>query len=179
MLNVNMGSNVIPSTFLRNVMKNGIGRHVCQLQRVTLSLCKWSPGSAPAREFVEQDMVDFTRQNPGIVFYLKPRRHRSPVLKAEYLNGYTEEIDLTKLSREEINHWLGLLKGRSGQQIVRLRKDFHTDTPSIQGVWNPFLFKDTELSIKDVRDPSLSEYISPFKSATEKLLELKKKSGAS
>jgi len=44
-----MSGNVIPSGFLKNVMQNGVGRHVCQLQRITLGLCKSHPGSAAAR----------------------------------------------------------------------------------------------------------------------------------
>lgn len=36
------------------------------------------------REFIEKDLVDFAKVNPGVVVYLKPRRHRSPCLKAEY-----------------------------------------------------------------------------------------------
>lgn len=57
---------------------------------------------------------------------------------------------------------------------MRLRKDWHTDTPSIQGVWHPFLFKDTKTSVTDIMDKSLSEYISPFKSASEEIMELYK-----
>lgn len=37
-----------------------------------------------SREFIENHLLDFTRKNPGIVVYLKPRRHRKPVLYAEY-----------------------------------------------------------------------------------------------
>lgn len=29
-------------------------------------------------------MVDFARSHPGVVVYVKPRRHRSPMLVAEY-----------------------------------------------------------------------------------------------
>jgi hypothetical protein len=40
------------------------------------------------REFVEQDLLDFTQQNPGIVVYIKPRRHRTPMLRAEYCKKF-------------------------------------------------------------------------------------------
>lgn len=36
------------------------------------------------RDFIEQDLVDFAKQHPGVVVYLKPRRHRSPVIVGEY-----------------------------------------------------------------------------------------------
>lgn len=36
------------------------------------------------RQFLENDLIDFAKDNPGVVVYVKPRRHRSPVIKAEY-----------------------------------------------------------------------------------------------
>ena len=88
------------------------------------------------------------------------------------VNGYSEKVDLAKMSTEEIAQWIGLMKGRSGTQIKRLRKEWHTDRPSIQGVWHPFMFKDTEVNVLEKTDKKLSEYVSPYKSATQKLLDL-------
>lgn len=36
------------------------------------------------REFIESDLVDFAKANPGVVVYVKPRRHKTPVVVAEY-----------------------------------------------------------------------------------------------
>lgn len=36
------------------------------------------------RDFLENNLVDFARTNPGVVVYVKPRRHRSAVIVAEY-----------------------------------------------------------------------------------------------
>lgn len=36
------------------------------------------------REFIESELIDFARNNPGVVVYVKPRRHRGPTLTAEY-----------------------------------------------------------------------------------------------
>jgi hypothetical protein len=36
------------------------------------------------REFIEKDLLDFAHKYPGIVVYVKPRRHHSPCLSAEY-----------------------------------------------------------------------------------------------
>ena len=36
------------------------------------------------REYIEQDIVQFAKENPHVALYLKPRRHRSPVVVAEY-----------------------------------------------------------------------------------------------
>lgn len=35
-------------------------------------------------DFLETDLIDFAKVNPGIVVYVKPRRHRGPVMVAEY-----------------------------------------------------------------------------------------------
>ncbi|WAR21511.1 RM43-like protein [Mya arenaria] len=169
-----MSGKTLPSSFLKNVMQNGVGRHVCQLQRVTLSLCKSSTGSATARRFVEEDLLDFTRGNPGVVFYIKPRRHKKPLLTAEYLNGYKEQIEVSRCSKDEIAQWVGLMKGRSGTQIMKLRKEWHTDTPSIQGTWHPFMFKETARNVTDMKDKGLSDCVPLYKSATERILEMYK-----
>ena len=42
--------------------------------------------SFTARKFLSKMLISPVR-NPHVVVYLKPRRHRSPVLVAEYLNG--------------------------------------------------------------------------------------------
>lgn len=39
------------------------------------------------RDFIEAELLQFTRSNPGIVVYLQPRRHRTPRLVAEYCNS--------------------------------------------------------------------------------------------
>lgn len=88
------------------------------------------------------------------------------------MNGYTEKVNIAGESQEVVCEWVGQLRGRSGVQIQRLIKNWHTDTPSIQGVWHPFLFKDTKLSVTDMRDKSLHEFKPLKKSATEKVLKL-------
>ena len=93
-------------------LKNGLGRFIPQLMRITIKFCKESPTSAGVRynnnisktemkshfllkekenfffifyrEFIEKDVVQFAKENPGTAIYLKPRRHRTPVIVAEY-----------------------------------------------------------------------------------------------
>lgn len=36
------------------------------------------------RDFIENQLLDFAKANPGIVVYVKPRRHRTPVMVGEY-----------------------------------------------------------------------------------------------
>lgn len=65
-------------------LANGIGRYVPQCQRMTIKFCKSKGDSKGIRDFIEHHLVDFATRYPGTVVYLKPRRHRGPVVVAEY-----------------------------------------------------------------------------------------------
>lgn len=64
------------------------------------------------------------------------------------------------------------LRTRSGEQIQRLKKPWHTDTPSIQGVWTPFTNRDSKYNLVDYPCPELSQFKPPDTSATERLLQM-------
>ncbi|KAK3094390.1 hypothetical protein FSP39_001121 [Pinctada imbricata] len=164
-----MSNRSLPSTFLKNTAQNGIGRYVCQMQRVTLKFCKTWGGSRGMRDFIENHLLDFVRANPGVVVYLKPRRHRNAVIAAQYLNGRSESVDCNNMDKDEICKWMEFQRTRSGEQIIRFRKPWHTDTPSVQGIWHPFLNKDPSVNLRTFPDKTLSEYNDPEMSATEKL----------
>lgn len=74
----------LKSGFIRAPLQNGLGRYIGQLQRITLKFCKSSGSSKGMREFIENNLMEFARENPGVVVYVKPRRHRSAVVVAEY-----------------------------------------------------------------------------------------------
>lgn len=74
----------LKSGFIRAPLENGLGRYIDQLQRVTIKFCKNNSSSSGVRDFIENDLVNFAKENPGVVVYVKPRRHRTPVLVAEY-----------------------------------------------------------------------------------------------
>ncbi|XP_064419030.1 39S ribosomal protein L43, mitochondrial [Latimeria chalumnae] len=136
-----------PSRFLQSVLRNGVGRYVCQLQRLSLVFSKESPGSRGAREYIEEGVVDFARQNPNIVVYVSPQRGVTPKLVAEYLNGAVKEEQINKKTAEEIAQLIQKMANQSGLEIIRIRKPFHTDNPSIQGQWHPFTNKRSVLNV--------------------------------
>lgn len=74
----------LKSGFIKAPLQNGVGRYIGQLQRITLKFCKSNGGSRGLRDFIENDLVEFAKSNPGVVVYVKPRRHRGPVIVAEY-----------------------------------------------------------------------------------------------
>lgn len=126
------------SDFLRSVLQNGCGRYVQQLQRLTFRFCQKSQASKQTRDFVENGLTDFANGNPGVVLYVTPEADVNPKICAEYLNGRTEILSLDRLTEEEIHDKCEELKSRSGLEILRRRKNIHTDYPSIQGEWTPF-----------------------------------------
>ncbi|XP_003218550.1 large ribosomal subunit protein mL43 [Anolis carolinensis] len=138
------------SRFLCSVLRNGLGRYVCQLQRLTLTFSKDAQSARGAREYIEEKVVDFARQNPGIVVYVTPKQSRVPKVVAEYLNGTVKEEALTGKTVDEIAQIIQKLANQSGLEIIRIRKPFHTDNPSIQGQWHPFTNRPSLLNVQNV-----------------------------
>ncbi|CAG9864048.1 unnamed protein product [Phyllotreta striolata] len=166
----------LKSGFINVPLKNGIGRYVGQLQRVVLKFCKNNGSSAGMREFIETELVNFAKSNPGVVVYVKPRRHKTAVIKAEYLNGDSQWLNCRNFTKEEIQKWLELLKR---QQInhdgQRIRKLWHTDHPSIQGPWTPFTFRDPQLNLATFPDERLSKSDVIASTSQDELVEMFKK----
>ncbi|XP_003475084.1 large ribosomal subunit protein mL43 [Cavia porcellus] len=131
------------SRFLTSVLHNGLGRYVQQLQRLSFSLSRDAPSSRGAREFVEREVIHFAHRNPGIVVYVNPRPCCVPRVVAEYLNGAVREESIHCKSVKEIATLVQKLADQSGLDVIRIRKPFHTENPSIQGQWHPFTNKST------------------------------------
>lgn len=69
--------------------------------------------------------------------------------------------------------WMELLRGQNGNSSsMRLRKMWHTDKPSIQGVWTPFTHKSTALNLVRFPASNLAKPLDVEQTATEKLMEL-------
>ncbi|XP_075989310.1 mitochondrial ribosomal protein L43 [Anticarsia gemmatalis] len=160
----------LASGFVRAPLQNGVGRYVGQLQRIVLKFCKSNGSSRGMRDFIEQDLVSFAEQNPGVVVYLKPRRHRGPVVVGEYLNGDRVWMSMHNKTQAEITKWIEVLRTQQGDvSATRLRKYQYTDHPSIQGPWTPFTFKNPELNTAELPNPAFGANDRLPMSATEQL----------
>lgn len=87
------------------------------------------------------------------------------------MNGRREAMEMSGKEVGEICKWTEHIRTRSGVQIVRLIKNIHTDTPSTQGIWHPFMFKDPELAVMKFPSKKLSEITKTGKTATDFVLE--------
>ncbi|XP_791628.1 39S ribosomal protein L43, mitochondrial [Strongylocentrotus purpuratus] len=145
-----MANRQFPSAFLKSVLQNGVGRYVCQLQRLTFQFSKVHGTSRGVRDYIEEDIIDFARKNPQVVLYVTPHnKFSSPRIVAEFLNGTKRSVQLSTLDREEVSTQVDLLRTQSGNDLVRIRRPYHTDFPSIQGAWHPFANKPTNLNIAE------------------------------
>lgn len=126
------------SRFLCSVLQNGVGRYVCQLKRVSIIFSKKAQSSLGVRDFIEEGVVDYAKKNPGTVVYVSPQACRIPKIVAEYLNGNVREEIITSKTAPQISELLTKLTDQSGLDVIRIRKPFHTHSPSIQGQWHPF-----------------------------------------
>lgn len=89
------------------------------------------------------------------------------------VNGDKQNIYCHEYSNEDIIKWINLLRTQASNPTnFRLRKLWHTDTPSIQGPWTPFTFKDPKLNLTSFPHEELSKPVGLKKSATEQLVEI-------
>ncbi|XP_065331879.1 large ribosomal subunit protein mL43 [Cloeon dipterum] len=154
-------------------LKNGIGRYVCQLQRVTLKFCKTRGDSKGIRDFIERYLVDYAKNNPGVVVYLKPRRHRPAKLAMEFLNGERHELSCCQFDGFTVGQFLNLYTKCSGRQESRLTNVQYTNHPSIQGPWTPWTNRNPEMAVADlIHDKKWREMYNKAPSATEMVLDM-------
>lgn len=68
-----------------------------------------------------------------------------PTLPFIAVNGKSKVVSVKNCEPEEISQWVERLRNESGKlwRTEKIRKPWHTDTPSIQGTWNPLLNKPT------------------------------------
>ncbi|XP_061561680.1 39S ribosomal protein L43, mitochondrial [Phyllopteryx taeniolatus] len=133
-----MTSRGTPSRFLKSVLQNGVGRYVCQLKRISIIFSKKGQSSLGVRDFIEDGVVDYAKKNLGTVVYVSPQPCHKPRIVAEYLNGNVREEIVASKTSSQVSEVLAKLTSQSGLDVIRIRKPFHTDNPSIQGLWHPF-----------------------------------------
>jgi len=128
-----------------NVANRVLGRYVRPLQRLTFNYCKTGGSSRGVREYIDKNIVDFARKNPGIAIYVREQNEKHPTIIANFISGNTKEINARKMKPEEVQEIVTSLRNESGEEVKKLRKFWHTENPSIQGTWNPFLNKPPSL----------------------------------
>eukprot|EP00090_Calanus_glacialis_P021246 TRINITY_DN3278_c0_g1_i1.p1 TRINITY_DN3278_c0_g1~~TRINITY_DN3278_c0_g1_i1.p1 ORF type:complete len:214 (-),score=45.56 TRINITY_DN3278_c0_g1_i1:40-633(-) len=153
-------------------LRNGIGRYIPQLARITIKFCKMDGNSNGVRQFIQQDIVQLAKKNPSFVVYLKPRRHRTPVLVAEYLNGERHWLSLHNMGVDEVGAWVDYYRTHSGAEFMSQPKMTYSDTPSVQGMWHPHVHSDPALAVTEFPSDELSRTRNMAPTATENLIQM-------
>lgn len=121
-------------------------------------------------------MLEFSKANPGVVVYVKPRRHRQPVIVGEYLNGERHWLCVRSFTEEQLSKWIDLMRTQNqNSSAIRRRKHWQTKWPSIQGAWTPFTHQHPELTDAQFPNQKFSALLDQQPTATELLLEMFKK----
>ena len=61
------------------------------------------------------------------------------------VNGNSKIVEVKNKTPEEIKEWIERLRNESGVKVQKIRQFWHTENPSIQGTWTPFLNKPPSL----------------------------------
>lgn len=115
------------------------------LQRLVFNYCKRGGSSRGIREYIDKEIVEFAKNNPEVTIYVRERNGKHPRIVANFLNGNSKIVDVKNKMPDEIEEWVERLRNESGVKVEKIRKFWHTENPSIQGTWTPFLNKPPSL----------------------------------
>jgi len=135
-------------------------RGVFQLRKLTLNYCEVGGSSRAMREYIgDGHLVAWATARPHVQIEVKRRQNRHPYVHADYLTSTKKNIH--QVSVKSVDSWrdvefvLDKLANRSGRKVKKFLKPIITQTPSIQGIWTPFLNLQTEpnFSVKFIDTP--------------------------
>ena len=75
------------------------------------------------------------------------------------MNGERHWQSVNEHTREEFGGWLDLLVHASGREFQHQEKDHHTEHPSIQGMWNPYVHTDPKVAVAQFPSVRLKGFI--------------------
>jgi large subunit ribosomal protein L43 len=120
-------------------------RGVFQLTKLHIRYCEHGGSSRTLRSYIANgNLTQWATDHPHVEIHVIKRNGQHPFVEADYLTNNKKlsyhQISLKNYeSYRDIQDTLELLRNRSGRKITKITKDVLTDTPSIQGIWTPFL----------------------------------------
>mmetsp|Transcript_26425 Transcript_26425/g.30240 ORF Transcript_26425/g.30240 Transcript_26425/m.30240 type:complete len:136 (-) Transcript_26425:221-628(-) len=115
-------------------------RGIYQLQKLSIVYCEHGGSSRAVRSFISSGrIVDWAERHPFINIEVQSRNGNHPFIKGEYLTGKFKQVGVKNEDTEFLYKTMDMLKNSSGRKIKKLGNPVVTQTPSIQGVWTPFL----------------------------------------
>ena len=117
-------------------------RGVFQLTRLRLYYCEHGGSSATLREFIGSGrLADWAAAHSHVDIEVQVRNGKHPFVEADYKTQAAQhQVSVRNSpSLQDIQEVLDMLRNRSGRKLTKITTPVLTDTPSIQGVWTPFL----------------------------------------
>jgi large subunit ribosomal protein L43 len=90
---------------------------------------------------VREHLVPWCEKNAQVQVTATLTSGRHPCLRAEYLNGREQVIDIKNLEPTEIEQHMWDLRNSSGKKQKAAKFDVISERSSIQGPWTPELSK--------------------------------------
>jgi large subunit ribosomal protein L43 len=125
------------------LLLNMATRGVFQLTKLHLYYCEHGGSSRAIRDYLTNGrLMAWAREHPCVDIEIKVRNGKHPYVQGEYK---TSSPSLHQISVKNVDSWrqieevCKLLHDRTGRKITKITTPVLTDTPSIQGVWTPFL----------------------------------------
>ncbi|KAL9654255.1 hypothetical protein ABK040_010287 [Willaertia magna] len=124
---------------------------VSQLKQVCLYFCDWSGSSKGMRALLDQEngkFWEFAKSTTDVNFVVQLRKGRHPYMKALYRNGREHVHDCKNLNEFEIIRKLHNIKNQWGDKAKKIGNGKLTKNPSIQGLYVPHLWLNTNSLIR-------------------------------
>ncbi|KYQ88286.1 hypothetical protein DLAC_10978 [Tieghemostelium lacteum] len=115
--------------------KNG----VWQLKKLVIRYCDLSGSSKYIRNILNTNIKEFKDSNPQIEYSDEVNRGKHPYLVAHYESGIVKQLPLRGREEDKIMKHILNLKESSGEKPRKFKDRYIKTTPSIQGLWNPFI----------------------------------------
>ncbi len=135
-------------------------RGIYQLTKLSLHYCEVGGSSRALREYIGNgQLIAWAERHPFVKLEVKRNNGHHPTIHADYLTNSEQTMHQVSVKNYEtwkhVEEVVQMLANRSGRKITKITKPVLTDTPSVQGVWTPFLNLQHEPEFDiDIVDPS-------------------------
>eukprot|EP00522_Entomoneis_paludosa_P007762 CAMPEP_0172443140 /NCGR_PEP_ID=MMETSP1065-20121228/3445_1 /TAXON_ID=265537 /ORGANISM="Amphiprora paludosa, Strain CCMP125" /LENGTH=142 /DNA_ID=CAMNT_0013193261 /DNA_START=94 /DNA_END=522 /DNA_ORIENTATION=- len=132
-------------------------RGIVQLKKLILNYSEFGGSSRAMRAFLsEGHIIQWAEKHPETQIEVNVRNGRHPYVQGHYETRVTQhQVCVKNLEGpSDIREVCDMLANRSGRKITKIVAPVLTDTPSIQGIWTPFLNLQHETPFEvSIREP--------------------------
>lgn len=120
-------------------------RGITQLLNLRIVYSDFGGSSRGVRDFIENgQLVAWATAHPETMVHVVKRNARHPIVEGAYLTSgikhtNSHQVCVKNVEADDVWKVCNMLANRSGRKITKIQAPVLTDTPSIQGIWTPFL----------------------------------------